>query len=147
MRFLLLAAATAVVWAQQPGLLLTVRDGRHEVALRAPSPNFFLESNESLHPAIEPAFQAEFSGTISVLQAGEYTFDSGKAGLLIGGKPVTQPLSLNSGPHSIVIRYRRSAGAASLQLRWKSAAFDWEPVPPSAFSTSAAPEADEGRRL
>ncbi|MDX1984510.1 MAG: c-type cytochrome, partial [Bryobacteraceae bacterium] len=47
----------------------------------------------------------------------------------------------------IVIRYRRSAGAASLQLRWKSAAFDWEPVPPSAFSTSAAPEADEGRRL
>src|SRR5581483_9347285 len=59
-RALLVIAALAALAAnaradeERPGLLATYSDARHRVVLPVPSPNFYLNARESLHPALAP---------------------------------------------------------------------------------------------
>jgi mono/diheme cytochrome c family protein len=130
-------------------VLATYRDRTHEVRQVVPAPQFYLEPNESIHPSLEPAFEAEWTGQLSVLQAGSYTFRAGEASITVDGRPVTGPVSLTAGRHPITIRYRRKPGVAQLRLRWESDRFGLEPIPSSAFYSEETVNdpAEQGRGL
>ena len=61
----------------RPGLAARYEDGRHRVHLVTPTPNFYLEEGESLHPSLDPGFQAEWEGFLSILETGRYRFEGG----------------------------------------------------------------------
>ena len=118
-----------------PGLLATYSDGRHTITSVAPTPNFYLEPDESLHPSLGTEFDVQWIGFITVLRTEEYSFDGGQAEIFIRGQKIlSQPVKLESGQHPIRITYHRSPGVAFLQLRWASRHFVSEPVPSSVFS-------------
>jgi mono/diheme cytochrome c family protein len=118
----------------RPGLAATYREGNHTVRLAVPSPNFHLEAEESVHPSLGPAFEAEWQGLISILQAGTYRFRGGRfrggLGVAVGGSAVGDAgMRLSPGRHAIRLGYRREPGEAVVRLEWKAEHFDWEPVP------------------
>jgi mono/diheme cytochrome c family protein len=116
-----------------PGLVATYRDRNHSVNLVVPTPSFYLKSDESVHPALESEFEAEWTGLLSVLQTGSYTFESA-AEISINGAVITgKTIQLDSGRHPIRIHFRRKAGVARVQILWKSNHFALEPVPGSLF--------------
>ena len=118
-----------------PGLVAIIRDDRHSVNFIAPTPNFYLEAGESLHPSLSADFEATWTGFLSILRSGSYVFDGGRAKIFVGGNLVpAQGVELETGSHPVIIRYQREPGAAQLRLRWKSAHFAMEPVPASRFS-------------
>ena len=117
----------------RPGLAATYRQGNHTVRLAVPSPNFHLEAEESVHPSLGPAFEGEWRGLISILQAGTYRFRGGRfrggPRVTIGGSAVGDAgVRLSPGRHPIRLSYRRKPGEAVLRLEWKAEHFDWEPV-------------------
>jgi mono/diheme cytochrome c family protein len=116
----------------QPGLAATYSDGATRVRAVVAAPQFYLEPDESVHLSLKPGFQAEWTGLLSILQAGDYTFDAGGAELRINGASVgAKPVTLGAGRHPIAIRYRRTPGVARIALRWQAAHFAMEPVPAS----------------
>ena len=118
------------------GLLATYSDGRQSVRLVTPTPNFYLSSEESLHPSLGVGFEAVWEGVLSILETGHYQFES-SAELEIGGERIGgEAVRLVSGPHSVKIRYRREPGPAQLRLQWKSEHFPLEPIPSWVFSHS-----------
>ena len=135
----------------EPGLLAKIRDRAHSVTLITATPNFYLEEGESLHPAIETAFDAEWTGMISILQGAQYQFEYGTAALRINGKPVAAAgVQLDAGAHAIQIQYQRRAGRASLRLSWQSAQFPLEPIPAAVFSHTGSADdekVESGRSL
>ncbi len=150
------AALVAIAWswavAQDavPGLVVRAGDGGATRSWIAPTPNFHLEPRESIHPALDPGFTAEWTGSILITKAGEYEFDTGGAELRIDGVEVKAATLLASGRHSVWLRYRRTAGVAALVWRWKSAEFPFEPVPGALLShrrEAAPPDSEAGRRL
>jgi cytochrome c2 len=144
---LLLAAGAAFTQGAsdvQPGLVATYDDGKTRVRNVVPAARFYLKADESPHPSIGPAFQAEWTGSISILEAGEYTFDTGAADLRIDGTPVAdKPVRLAAGRRAFTLRYRRAPGAAVLQPRWKSAKFAMEPIPAGVLFHSPAQAPDQ----
>ncbi len=117
----------------RPGLAATYSEGDHTVRLAVPSPNFHLEAEESVHPALGPAFKAEWRGLISILEAGTYRFRGG-AQVAIGGSAVGDTgVRLSPRRYPIRLSYRRKPGEAALRLEWKAEHFDWEPVPGTRF--------------
>ena len=122
-------------------------DGRHRVHLVTPTPNFYLEEGESLHPSLDPGFQAEWEGFLSILETGRYRFEGGGQ-LEVGGKKVgSEAVTLGAGRHRIRLRYRRLPGPAQLRLRWESEHFSLEPVPSRVLfhEPESAPGADQNR--
>ena len=140
---------------RRAGLLLTTADARHRVRLVTSTPNFYLEHNESLHPALAPHFEAEWSGFLLVLRTATYTFDKGDARLFLDGSEVgDQPVRVQNGWRTVRIVYRRTVSVASLQLRWKASHFSWELIPLDRWShdattglTSQERLVERGRRL
>ncbi len=134
----LLAAAWGLAQTSPaPGLLATYTDGRRRIRRIDPTPNLYLDPQESAHPSLDPAFQAEWTGFLSVLQAGEYTIEAGAAQITVDGRAAgAGPVRLSPGRHPIEIRYRRTPGAARVLLQWRSAAFPAEPVPASLLTHS-----------
>ncbi|MDA2928992.1 c-type cytochrome [Acidobacteria bacterium AH-259-O06] len=121
-----------------PGLAATYSDANHRVKLSTPTPNFYLEPHESLHPSLSRVFEAEWTGLISILQTGNYTIEAGDAHVYIDGKKIGgQPVQLSAGRHSIQIEYHRRPGSAKLQLRWEAEHFAAEPIPSFALSHSS----------
>ncbi|MFN0103642.1 MAG: c-type cytochrome [Bryobacteraceae bacterium] len=140
------------VWplAGQPvaGLIGKFGDGAATVVFVSRAPNFYLDAEESIHPALGARFRGQWEGSLRVLAAGNYEFN--RTVNLDGGAGTKH--TLNAGMHALAIPFERAAGsAAQLRLEWRSAGFDWEPVPREAFfhDRAAAPSraADEGRRL
>ncbi len=116
------------------GLLAVYRDAKHTVQRVVPTPNFTLAAKQSVHAQIRPKFNAVFTGVLKVSRGGEYTL-VGDAAIEIDGKDaIGRSLRLSAGDHSLKVTYRRQAGAARLQLRWKSDFFIEEPIPPAAFA-------------
>ncbi len=140
---------------RQPGLQLTARDAGHQVRLVARTPNFYLDAAESAHPSLAASFEAEWTGFLLILRTADYSFDRGGARVFVDEKPIgDDPVRIESGRRPVRISYRRAAGPARLQIRWKAAHFDWEPIPPERWShdPAAGPTAqdrliEEGRRL
>ena len=131
----------------QPGLSARYEDGRHSVHLVAPTPHFYLEDEESLHPALDPAFRAEWEGHLSILETGRYRFEGGGQ-LEVGGRRVgNEAVTLGPGRHRIRLRYRRSPGPAQFRLLWESEHFPLEPVPSGVLfhDASCAPGPDRDR--
>ena len=131
----------------RPGLAARYEDGRHRVHLVTPTPNFYLEEGESLHPSLDPGFQAEWEGFLSILETGRYRFEGGGQ-LEVGGKKVgSEAVTLGAGRHRIRLRYRRLPGPAQLRLRWESEHFSLEPVPSRVLfhEPESAPGADQNR--
>src|SRR2546427_201437 len=58
-----------------PGLVASYRDANSSVRAVVPTPNFTLRADESVHPAISAQFEAEWTGTLSVLETGDYAFE------------------------------------------------------------------------
>ncbi|MBI3693948.1 MAG: c-type cytochrome, partial [Acidobacteria bacterium] len=140
---LLLGARAQSQEELRPGLVASYSDGKHRVRLVTASPNFHLRAEESVHPALAAAFDVEWTGLLSVVQAGEYTFDGGAAEIYINGRKTTnQPVRLNAGRHPVRIRYHRPAGTATLLVRWKAGHFPLEPIPGSVFSHASAEAQD-----
>lgn len=114
------------------GLIGEYRDDQRSVNLVVASPNFYLHPDESLHPALRPSFESEWTGWLSILRAGTYSFRG--AEVAVDGRAVdADGVSLSPGRHAIRIAYRRQAGPAALQLMWKAEHFDWEPIPTDRF--------------
>lgn len=112
-----------------------------------PTPNFYLEEGESLHPSLEPGFQAEWKGILSILETGRYRFE-GAGQLEVGGKDVGgEAVTLAPGRHPIRLRFRRLPGPAQLRLLWESEHFPLEPVPSRVLfhETENAPGSDQRR--
>ncbi len=135
-----------------PGLVGSYRDSRHSVQLVVSSPNFYLEAGESLHPSLAADFESEWTGWISILRAGVYSFRG--ADVTVAGRAVGEPGEiLDPGRQPIRIGYHREAGPAALRLEWKAEHFDWEPVPTDRFFhdpaelDGQAALVEEGRRL
>jgi hypothetical protein len=111
------------------------------VVFEVDSPHFFLDAGEALHPQLAASASGYFEGSLQVLAAGDYEFSrsvvlDGRAGLRH---------ALTAGKHALRIEV---AGERSLRLLWKSAAFDWEPVPRAAFFRNGSVASfEEGRRL
>ena len=56
---LLMLEELAFSQTRLPGLLAKLGDGAHTLELTVPTPNFYLDADESLHPQLLPAFTAE----------------------------------------------------------------------------------------
>jgi len=141
----LLLTAGASLHAQQtteskPGLIAVARDTSRTVTFLAPTPNFALTPQQSVHPQLSPDFKAEWRGVLKVLRAGNYTL-SADAAVFIAARDVQgQPVQLNAGEHPLRITFERKPGApARLQLTWQSEHFAREPIPSSAFAHGAGP--------
>lgn len=118
---------------------LTARFG--SVVFEVDSPHFFLEAGEALHPQLAASASGFFEGELQVLAAGDYEFS--RSVLLDGRAGVRH--SLTAGKHSLRIDV---SGERQLRLLWKTAAFDWEPVPRAAFfRNGSVANFEEGRRL
>ena len=149
------ASPGAVSVGHQPGLVLAARDARHRVRFITRTPNFYLDADESPHPALAASFEAEWTGFLLVLRTADYTFDRAGAQVFIDGKPIgDEPIRIESGRRPVRIAYRRADGPARLRIRWKAAYFDWEPIPPDRWShdPGAGPTRqdfliEQGRRL
>lgn len=131
----------------RPGLAASYEDGRHRVGLVTPTPNFYLEAGESLHPSLEPGFQAEWKGILSILETGRYRFEVGGR-LEVGGREIGgEAVTLAPGRHRIRLRFRRVPGPAQLRLLWESEHFPLEPVPSRVLfhESASAPGADQSR--
>lgn len=131
----------------RPGLSARYEDGRHRVRLVTPTPNFYLDDGESLHPTLDSGFQAEWVGVLSILEAGRYRFETGGQ-LEVGGKQVGEGfVSLGSGRHRIRLTYRRLQGPDQFRLLWESEHFPLEPVPSRVLfhEPASAPGADQDR--
>lgn len=128
----LLLGAPLTAQDMAAGLIGEYRDDQRSVDLVVASPNFYLHPDESLHPALRPSFEAEWTGWLSILRAGTYLFRG--AEIAVDGRAVgAGGLSLDPGRHAIRIAYRRQAGPAALQLMWSAEHFDWEPIPTGRF--------------
>ena len=131
----------------RPGLSARYEDGRHRVHLVTPTPNFYLEEGESLHPSLDPDFQAEWEGVLSILETGRYRFETGGQ-LEVGGKEIAgEAVTLAPGRHRIRLRFRRLPGPAQLRLLWESEHFPLEPVPSRLLfhESASAPGPDQDR--
>ena len=118
-----------------PGLVATIRDDNHSVNLVMPTPNFYLDSAESLHASLSASFEAEWKGLLSILRSGRYLFEAGGAEVYLDGNLVPDAgVELETGRHPVTIRYQREPGVARLRLRWKAGHFPMEPIPRSRFS-------------
>lgn len=115
-----------------PGLVATFRDDSRAASKVVPLPEFGLAADESAHPAIKPAFLAEFRGKLQVQQPGNYKFDY-KGSVTINGKLVEGNVALDAGYHDLALRYKRAAGNVAVGFYWQSEHFIKEPVPPMAL--------------
>src|SRR5881397_2690205 len=150
-RVFLLTAALATVAAEgeglRPGLVASFRDAGHTVRMVVPTPSFFLGPAESIHPALASDFEAEWAGQLSVLQTGNYKFQCAGEISIDGQEARDRSVALESGRHSIRIRYRRAPGQARLQLEWESEKFPLEPVASSLFLHRAEDTPGESETL
>ena len=131
----------------RPGLSARYEDGRHRVHLVTPTPNFYLEEGESMHPSLDPDFQTEWDGVLSILETGRYRFESGGR-LEVGGREVGgEAVTLTPGRHRIRLRFRRLPGPARLRLLWESEHFPLEPVPSRVLfhETASTPDSEQVR--
>ena len=143
---LLLASVAFDATAQQPaaqlkpGLIAVARDENRSVTFIAPSPNFALTPQQSLHPQLAPAFKAEWRGLLRVLRAGTYTLTA-EAPVFVGEHDAHgQPIELTAGVHPFRITFERKTNVpVRLQLLWQSEHFAREPVPASAFAHTTEP--------
>ncbi len=131
----------------EPGLVGTFTDGTRKTSFVAASPNFYLESGESIHPSLSPEFRGEWSGSLRILENAEYEFSND---VTLNGK-TSRKHTLSGGTYAFSLSYSRGRGPASLRLLWRTTAFDWEPVPRGAWSHSMRDEAgrqiERGRKL
>jgi cytochrome c553 len=144
---LLLPFTGAIVEAQSsgqeplPGLVATCKDSRQSIQVATPAVSFLLEPSESIHPALEPAFECEWRGSIEILRGGTYQFDRGEARIWIGNEEIAdQPRRLEAGTHPLMVSYTREPGIARVRLRWKSENFTWEPLPSTRLTHSVSEE-------
>ena len=122
-------------------------DGRHRVRLVTPTPNFYLEEGESLHPSLDPGFKAEWVGFLSILETDRYRFE-GRGQLEIAGREVgAEAVTLDSGRHRIRLTYVRQPGPAQHRLFWASEHFPLEPVPSRVLfhEPESGPDPDQER--
>lgn len=125
--------------APMPGLVATYSDRNHRVRLIVPAPNSYLDAGESVHPSIGSAFDAEWKGLLSIVEAGDYTIACDPGEVYVDNAKVTnKPLRLATGRHPIAVKYHRQPGRAVLRLEWKAAQFPLEPIPSALFSHAAS---------
>ncbi|PYV11664.1 MAG: hypothetical protein DMG07_18690, partial [Acidobacteria bacterium] len=116
-----------------PGLVASYRDANSSVRAVVPTPNFTLRADESVHPAISAQFEAEWSGTLSVLETGDYAFECSCEVELAGRSARGASVRLVPGKHPVRIVFRRAPGPARVELSWRSDKFPLEPVPAVRF--------------
>ncbi|HEY6167427.1 MAG TPA: c-type cytochrome [Verrucomicrobiae bacterium] len=137
------ALALGAAHAQNPGklpdLLARATDGERKVVFTAPTANFTLGSSESVHPQLKPAFEVEWSGSLTILRGGKYTFHANAKVLVDGAEVQGKTVSLETGERALKVEFKRAPGPARLQLEWESDFFRREPVPSSVFSHSETP--------
>lgn len=146
--FLFLMAGVLATAEPVAGLIGKFGDGTANVVFVSRAPNFYLESGESVHPALGVGFRGQWEGLLQVLSAGDYEFSRDVT--LDGVTGVRH--SLTAGMHPFAIPFARESGKlAQLRLLWRTSRFDWEPVPHGAFFHERAMEppgsVESGRRL
>src|ERR1043165_7244531 len=94
---LALGAAHAQNPGKLPGLLARATDGERKVVFTAPTANFTLGASESIHPQLKPAFRVEWSGSLTILRAGKYSFHANAKVLVDGAEVQGKTVSLETG--------------------------------------------------
>ena len=92
----------------------------------------------------------EWNGLLAVPGDGDYVFTARTSGfdglkIAIGGKPVTlgSPAHLSGGPQPLQINIGVTRSAAFLELWWRGAAFDDEPIAPRFYRHDPAAEREK----
>lgn len=126
--------------AQQwrPGLVARYRDAQGDISLLTPTVDIRLSAEQSVHPQVAPAFEAEWSGLLRIDRAGKYRLMSSARIELLGEPAGDEMVQLATGEHPLRLRYERPAGDATVTLRWESEFFDEEPVPTSVLGHEEA---------
>ena len=123
-------AAGAGFAQELPGLVVRASDGTRTISFVAPTVAFTLHPGQSIHAQLKPAFEAEWSGQIRILQAGRYTFKADGIVLLNDVEVQNRSAEVAAGNARILVKYARKADSpARLQLQWESEHFPSEPVP------------------
>ncbi|MFT5523501.1 MAG: cytochrome c2, partial [Pirellulaceae bacterium] len=130
----LIYLTVAQIASADQGLVAIYSDANQSVHRIVPTPNFMLAADESIHAQISPEFSAVYDGVLKIRRGGEYMITA-DAQVVVDGNDINgKTVQLTPGDHKLLISYRRKAGAARLQLRWKSDFFVEEPIPARAFN-------------
>lgn len=149
-RFAFLTLFAASITAAASGLLgspgLITSSGDH-LLVRA-WPRLALDPDEGFSPASGDA-GIEWSGSLSILRAGEYRFFPSGAVLSIDGEMAGRgPMTLEPGPVQIELRVARQPGSARVAVEWEGPGFLREPIPPARLAhESQNPDGPDGRTV
>ena len=97
---------------EHAGIVATATDGERTVTFVAPTVDFALEPDQSLHPQLKPEFRAEWTGFLKIPQAGNYRL------ILTDGKSVLgqQRLKSDRGLMPVHLTFERKTGRQQQQL-------------------------------
>ena len=139
----ILLTSTTLSFAQQsqPGLVATYTDASTTIRRVVSTPNLTLQQADSIHPQVDRLFLAEWNGLLRIDRAGKYQVFASGADVQLGGKVAATPTPLATGEHPLRIKFKRTDGAARLELRWESEFFRSEPVPSSVLRHLETPAA------
>ncbi len=113
-----------------PGLLT---ESAGHVLVR-PSPRLVLGPGEGFSPA-SPDAGIEWSGRLSVVRSGLYTFFVESGRLHVGGRLVgTSPMRIEAGTHRFEYRLASRPEAGRISVEWQGPGFPREPIPPRLLS-------------
>lgn len=135
-----LAAVDSPAAAPLPGWIGRAGDGTRQVAFVAPTPNFTLAADESVHPQLGPAFRVEWSGLITLVRGGRYTLLAPGKVFIDGAEITGRPADLSAGQRAVRIEFQRPPGPVRFQLEWEADFFPREPVPARLLTHEPVPE-------
>lgn len=118
------------------------------VAISRAAPQLFLDTGEGFTPRSRTA-GIQWSGSLSILRHGDYSFFPSAGSLRIDGQPLDEsPVYLQAGEHRIELTQPRDSGPQLFALDWAGPGFAREPLPGRLLSHDAlAADRIDGREL
>lgn len=147
-RFLAVAGTCALGLPSVAGAETGLLGASGGIEIRRSAPHLFLGKGEGFTPRSETA-GIQWSGSLSILRQGEYSFFPSAGSLRIDGRPLDDsPIYLQAGLHRIELDQPRNLGHQVFALHWSGPGFAREPLPGRLLSHDAA-DADpiDGREL
>jgi cytochrome c2 len=135
--------ATTSVWSDR--VLIEYKTGTQSDARFERSFSLYVPTNESATPFVnEGPFEATLKSHLIINARQDVIFElrgQGDAELHLNEKEIlnsldvsSEPITLSEGRHDVLIQFKSTQGEdASLRLFWKTAEFDFEPIPSSAL--------------
>lgn len=147
-RFLAVAGTCALGLHSVAGAETGLLGASGGIEISRAAPHLFLAKGEGFTPRSQSA-GIQWSGSLSILRQGHYSFVPSAGSLRINGLPLDDsPVYLQAGSHRIELNQPRDPGAQVFALDWSGPGFAREPLPGRLLSHDAV-DADpiDGREL